>query len=196
MNNRSAINMIIFVSILICGSCSDDSNKISATPNSKILDNLDLILGLEADSGRHTILTGVGGAAQINGRVVDGDSWGYIFTDFSSASDYIWKVRSNGDVDVYGPIQLTALPDQADIIEKIVINSDEAIELAMKSGADDFVARYPSSYVRVGFQMMSGLPVCQLIFEDPTGSSGICSIQFWIHATTKELLAQDINCLR
>jgi hypothetical protein len=183
-----------------CGADTIVEPEPSPTPvmgvaNARVFDNMALIRSLERKDRATTILTAIGADATLDGVVQEGAYWAYIFTDFQRHLFYIWQVSFDGEVGGPSVVHGTRLPFGDDIGALITLDSDEAVEITLASGAKAFVDRYPNINVRIGYEIQAGLPVCHLIFEDLSGTSGTCAPRYWIHATTKELLARDAECI-
>jgi hypothetical protein len=163
-------------------------------PNATAFENLQLVRSLETASGRSTILTSISGwgIAQ-DGRVASGNAWEYFFTEGRERS-YDWNVTSTGEVILRGPYAWSSRFEPTDLTQALAIDSDQAILLGLKGGAQAFVDRYPQTAVTARVRVQAGVPTWELRFQDTTRGP-LCGVVVFINSQTGELLGRDLSCL-
>ncbi len=156
-----------------------------------------LVVQLERAIRDTTILVGIGGFTQLDGRIAAENSWTYSFIDARPNVDqaYAWIVTGTGQVSVEGPVQPVSRADVVDIAASLHIDSAEAVTLANEHGASAYVAMHPSAVVRVSYRRLGGEPICQLHYLDNSADRDGCEIDIYLHATTGALMARDVSCL-
>lgn len=104
-----------------------------------------------------------------------------------------WTVGVEGEVTYAGPgIDLLHL-DLTDVQDRLRIDSDQAVEIALRSGGQPFVDRYPGALALGNCRFQGGIPTWQLSFRH---SATLCEPEFWINATDGRLLARNLSCLQ
>lgn len=158
-------------------------------------DNMALIRRLERQERSQTILTAVSAfSAGLDGRVNQGSAWTYVYTDVAVERLYYWRVYSDGHIEPpEGPVP----PPRpgviiVDIDSMLRTNSDGAVSIALKNGADQFVGRYNGVFVTVTYEIVRDLPVCHLTFRV---LREICAPEYWVHATNGDFMAKEDFCL-
>jgi hypothetical protein len=164
-------------------------------PSATALENLALVVSLERATGRPAKLVAIGapGLTPDTGRIRSGNAWDYLFADLER-NLFRWTVRSEGEVAYAGPINDRLQLDMTDIQDALRLDSDQAVQIALRNGGRGFVDRYPAARVFGNCRFQGGILTWQMEFIE--SGSTLCSPEFWIDATNGRLLARDLSCLQ
>lgn len=199
MRQRPKVRVGVLLLIALLGACDEESPTTPdplpiGIPNAMALDNLPIVRQLERRDRPQTLLTRVAAfAVNPSGRIAGGSSWSYEFTDLAVERLYFWAVASDGRIDPPdGPTPPYGPPvTNVDIESMLKTNSDRAIAIAMRHGAEEYVKKHQGAVVTVMYQIENGLPVCHMKFW---WSGDYCQWQYWVHATSGDFMAKEEPC--
>ena len=190
------LGVLLLVGFL--GACDGESPTTPdplpmGTPNAMALDNLALVRQLERRDRTQTLFTRVTAfAVNPSGRIGSRNAWTYEFTDLAVERLYFWDVYSDGRIRApEGPTPPFGPVTNVDIESMLKINSDRAIAIAMRHGAEEYVKKHEGALVTVMYQIEYGLPVCHMKFW---WSGDYCQWQYWVHATNGDFMAKEEPC--
>lgn len=170
------------------------------TPNATAFENLPLIRSLETASGRQTILVSLGGSGlDQDGRLLSGDGWQYVFAERAGnvVNLYEWTLRSTGALELTGPYSpFNNRVDFTEIGPVLAVDSDEAVRLGRRYGAQPFVDKYPNAHVTMTCRFQGRLPTWEMKFWDHSPTGTRCELgPIYVNAQTGDLLARELSCL-
>jgi len=197
---------IILFCVIVLVACHDNIPTTPEPPDppkeypkglkdAKAFDNLQHIVSLERLQRQDTVLIIIAGdGVHLNGIITGGNVWSYHFAVLKNnvETDYVWYVWQDGKVElphVGPPIKSNWVKELAPLLK---INSDEAIMLARKYGAKDYIKIHPHAQVKMEYIWKGNLAVITMWFSDPE-QIGECEPEWWIRADTGDLLYTDYN---
>ena len=199
------VGLLLPIALSACGAAYSPSPAASPSPTPTPLprgtplatarENLELVVGIERAAGRPGKLVMVDGPGITTdgGRIRPGNGWSYFFAD-PDRNRFHWRVESSGEVRSAEPgLDLLNL-DLTDINDRLHVDSDRAVQIAARSGGQSFVDRYPAAIIFANCRFQAGVLTWHVEYIE--NLSTLCSPEFWINATTGELLARDVACLR
>lgn len=154
-----------------------------------------LLVSLEKATGRpgRLVMISSSGLTPALGRVSEEEHWSYVFAD-ASLDLFRWTVRSQGEVAYEGRTFNLLNLEMADIQTRIRIDSNEAVAIALRNGAQRFVDRYPAARALGNCRDQRAVLTWQLSFLDFSGGT-LCAPEFWINAVDGRLLARNVSCV-
>ncbi len=160
--------------------------------NARALDNVGLVRGLERLYRSDTLLIQIGGCAKLNGVLCDGSAWSYFFANYNGDIEinYIWDVWDDGRIELSRSGPPIKSSNMKELGPWLKVNSDEAIKIAIRNGADKYIKRHPNAEVQMVYVFKGYTPVIDMQFYDPD-MLGECEPQWWIRADTGEFLYTD-----
>jgi len=182
---------MIIILLLFCNK-SDIGSYGHGIPNAKAFDNLIKIYYLERMKHSDTVLVELGAHTELDGTVAKGSLWGYTFGLIKNNLEiiYIWYVWEDGKIELAYEGRSFSPHDVTELGPYLKINSDSAIQLAIKYGAKDYIKEHPHALVQMSYKWMAKLPVVKLWLYDPE-QLGECEPQWWIRADNGDFLYSD-----
>lgn len=195
---RKLKKYILFLGILLLFSeCNENKPTMpyfpDGIPDARALDNVELIRTLERQQRSDTVLIIISGYAELDGTLPQHESaWYYFFAKFAYniETDYIWDVRGDGKVEFFysgPPIKGNNIRELAWCLK---INSDEAINIALQNGANNYVKEHPNAIVQMEYIWKGSVPTITMRFFD-LDDMWAGEPQWWIRSDTGEFLYTD-----
>lgn len=202
---RAGLNVLVLIFLIAgiqgCGGDSSTGNDEPpplpvAIPSALVLENLELIRNLEGSRRSDTFLTSViGDGIGLNGRPLTGNAWSYVFAKKDPITLYTWYVFADGHIAESQPFPIGGGGPPIsglDISTHIKINSDRAIDIARKNGANAYLKKYPDALIQLKYTFIYEFPTCTMRIEQP---GSLCPILITIQSETGEVLQKDLQCI-
>jgi hypothetical protein len=170
----------------------------SGIPDATAFENLALVTRLEHEARANSFLVTIRGDTELSGRlIIGGAAWYYHFllSDPAAASlEAIWRIWDTGQVTYYQYVPPIFNYEVPGIEGELLIDSPQAIQIALGAGIAPFTAEHPDAIVNVWYWRRAGTAICQMQFFDRSHVDR-CEPMVYIDAATGEVLATDLGCI-